>query len=66
MPRPLVHEHTTDVGTTVELKYEIVDDTFVRVIQYRHRKPGHTNFRRVAHWEGQLIRRDQLPWERKP
>ena len=62
MPRPLKREHTTSVGTVVQLKYEIVDDKYVRILEYRHRTPGHTQFRNRPEWVGQLVLREQLPW----
>ena len=61
MKRPRKFRHMTSVGTEVEVKYEEVDADHVRILQYRRRRAGTTQFRTVPEEAGYVVRRDQLP-----
>ena len=64
--KPITRQHETSVGTVVEVRYETVDSAHVRILRYRRRKPGHTNFRRDPSEEGRIVLLRQLPWGGKP
>ena len=61
--RPVTRQHLTSVGTLVEVRYELVDSGHARILRYRRRKPGHSQFRRDRDEEGRVVSLAQLPWE---
>jgi hypothetical protein len=58
--KKLHHRRITSVGAEVEVTYEEIDEEHVRIIEYRRRRPGMTNFRKVPEEAGHITRRDQL------
>lgn len=60
--KPITRQHTTGVGTVVEIKYEVIDATHALILRYRRRKPGRENFRRDRSEEGRIVLLRQLPW----
>ena len=64
--RPITRQHTTGVGTVVEIKYEVIDALHALILRYRRRKPGRANFRRDRSEEGRIVLLTQLPWGGEP
>ena len=61
MSRPRKIRVITSVGTTVEVKFQEVDNEHVRILSYRRKPPEGTNFRRVRHEEGRVVSRRSFP-----
>jgi hypothetical protein len=55
--------HESSVGSTVEVRYEIIDAEHVRILEYRRKPRGGSHFRRVKTEEGRVVHVDQLPFE---
>lgn len=46
--------HMTEIGTTVRVTFEKIDEEHVRVVEYHRKRKGASNFVRAKEEEGQV------------